>query len=179
MIQAYHTIIRGLDGSSLLAPQGEDPQMGNQPASSKRTTGWRPPWMESQPVSLQESPTPGWEISLPLKELHQAADSWFWKSVCVARGLRQAEDPTLTNTTTSSTASVRVLRAAASPNKPKPFVNRLIYWWTSSGCHKMGRVLSVGTLLNPPQGVKKSGPWTHLESQHVKTDISHYTKHKG
>ena len=43
------------------------------------------------PVSLQQSPTPGWEISLPLKEL------------------RQAEDPALTNATTSYTLSVGIL----------------------------------------------------------------------
>ena len=80
-------------------------------------------------MSLQErSPALGWEIRPSPKEPLQAKDSWFWKSACIARGLRQAEDPALTNTTTSYTVSVSILRAAVSSNEPKPFVNQIVIY---------------------------------------------------
>ena len=99
--------------------------MGNLPASLQEERRLKTCLNgKSTRVSARE-PHPGLGNQPATQRAPQAEDPWFWKSACVTQGFRQAEDPSLTNATTSYTVSVRILKAAASPNKHKPFVNQM------------------------------------------------------
>ena len=132
--------------------------MGNLPASLQEERRLKTCLNgKSTRVSARE-PHPGLGNQPATQRAPQAEDPWFWKSACVTQGFRQAEDPSLTNATTSYTVSVR-------RQLPHPInINLLLTRWKfiyepPQDVRKWvcSRVLSVGTLGSStlPRGSRK------------------------